>query len=101
MAGTTSTRCYIEAYETGNDRLGLRLREKGTGRKVAFGEVPPELAQSFVQFLAAGYANREAMPDLFDPDGAEDAVEVSGNVDFDSPEELRMLWDAQLQYLFV
>jgi hypothetical protein len=101
MAGTASTLCYIEQYEGSEGRVGLRLREKGTGRKVAFGGVWEDQAAAFMQFLTAGFTNAGAMPDVVTKDGKEDAVQVSGNVDFDSPEELRLIYDAQLQYLFV
>lgn len=101
MAGKMSVRCYIDAYEGSGGRQGLRLREKGSGRKVSFGEVPPAAAEPFMQFLVMGASSAEAMPDLLDKDGEADAVRVSGNVDFDSPEELRFFYDDDLQYLFV
>lgn len=101
MAGKTSVRCYIDAYEGNGGRQGLRLREKSTGRKVSFGEVRLAQADAFIKFLAAGFQNAAAMPDVLEKDGERDAVEVAGNVDFDSPEELRFHYDADLQYLFV
>lgn len=101
MAETTSVRCYIDAYEGEDGRQGLRLREKGTGRKVSFGEVEAAQAEAFIQFLIVGASSAEMMPDLMREDGADDAVQVDGNVDFDSPEELRFHYDADLQYLFV
>ena len=101
MPGTHTVRYYIDAYEGREGRQGLRLREKGTGRKVSFGEVPPAAAEPFMQFLVVGASSAEAMPDLLAKDGEADAVRVSGNVDFDSPEELRFFFDDDLQYLFV
>ncbi|ROS46195.1 hypothetical protein [Curtobacterium sp. PhB78] len=101
MAETTSVRCYIDAYKGEGGRQGLRLREKGTGRKVSFGEVEPAQAEAFIQSLIMGASSAEAMPDLMRENGEDDAVRVSGNVDFDSHEELRFQYDADLQYLCV
>jgi hypothetical protein len=101
MAGTASVDCYIDAYKGNEGRQGLRLREKSTGRKVSFGEVPPAAAEPFMQFLIMGASSAAAMPDVMSKDGTDDGVRVSGNVDFDSPEEIRFFYDDALQYLFV
>lgn len=101
MSGTRSVDCYIEAYKVKEDHQGLRVRENRTGRKISFGEVPPAAAEPFVRFLIVGVSSAAAMPDLMSKVGADDGVRVSGNVDFDSTEEIRFFYDDALQYLFV
>lgn len=101
MAGTTSVRCYIEEYEVPPGRLGARLREKGTGRKVDLGFAGVAEKQAFLRFLSSAHSGRATMPDVFEKDSQDDAVEVSGTIDFDSPDELRFIHGEQTQYLFV
>lgn len=101
MAGTTSVRCYIEEYEVSPGRLGARLREKGTGRKVDLGFAGDVEKRAFLRFLSGAHSRRATMPDVFEKDGKGDAVEVSGTIDFDSSDELRFIHGEQTQYLFV
>jgi len=101
MAETTRVRCYIEEYEVSPGRLGARLREKGTGRKVDLGFAGAAEKQAFLRFLSGAHSGRTTMPDVFEKDGQDDAVEVLGTIDFDSPDELRFIHGEQIQYLFV
>lgn len=99
MSATKSTKCYIEEYEVGPGQIAARLREKGTGRKVDLG-ITLDAKPDFLQFLAGARANVELMPDVFSKDGAEDCVVVSGDVDFDAPDEMRYVYNDKLSYLF-
>ena len=101
MAGTTSVRCYIEEHEVSPGRLGARLREKGTGRKVDLGFAGADEKKAFLRFLGTAHSSRATMPEVFEKDGPADAVEVSGTIDFDAPDELRFVHGEQTQYVFV
>lgn len=94
-----STKCYIEEYEVGPGQIAARFREKKTGRKVDLGITLDEQAD-LLRFLAAARANVKLMPDVFSKDGDEDCVVVSGDVDFDAPDELRYIYNDKLSYLF-
>ncbi|WAH99730.1 hypothetical protein [Arthrobacter sp. MMS18-M83] len=100
MSQTKSTKCYIEEYETEPGHVGLRLREKATGRKVNLGTTTAPGKQHFVQFLAAAGAFKTRMPDIFSRDGDKDCILVSGDLDFDAPDEIRYIHNDQLSYLF-
>ncbi len=40
------------------------------------------------------------MPDVFSRNGDQDCVIVSGEIDFDTPDEIRYIFNDQLSYLF-
>lgn len=94
-----STKCYIEEYKNEQGRLSARLREKGTGRKVDLG-ITLDGKQDFLRFLSAAGANKGVMRDVFAKDGEEDCVIVSGDLDFDSPDEIRFIYNEKLSYTF-
>ncbi len=94
------TNCYIEEYENDHGQPSARLREKVTGRKVDLGTTNDSEAQHFLNFLRAAQANRELLPDVFSKSGEDDCVAVSGDVDFDAPDEIRFLHNANLSYHF-
>jgi hypothetical protein len=96
---TKSTKCYIEEYKKEQGRLSARLREKGTGRKVDLG-LTLDGKQHFLQFLNAARANKAVVPDVFSSDGKNDCVIVSGDLDFDAPDEIRFIYNKQLSYTF-
>ncbi|MEW1808433.1 hypothetical protein [Pseudarthrobacter sp. NPDC080039] len=93
------TKCYIEEYKNEQGLLSARLREKGTGRKVDLG-ITLDGKQDFLRFLSAAGANKGVMPDVFAKDGGEDCVIVSGDLDFDSPDEIRFIYNGKLSYTF-
>lgn len=97
---TTTMKCCIEEYENEQGRLSARLRQKGTGKKVDLGFVDAEALQHFVRFLSAAKQNQTLIPGAFSKDSEEDSVVVSGNLDFDAPDEVRFLPNERLQYLF-
>lgn len=99
MNQTTSTKCYIEEYENEQGKIGARLREKVTGRKVDLG-LTLDGKREFLQFLSAARANIALMPDVFSKAGDEDCVVVTGDLDFDAPDEIRFIYNENLSYLF-
>ncbi|KTR92600.1 hypothetical protein NS220_14270 [Microbacterium testaceum] len=101
MSDVTKVLCYIEEYRNAQGQRAGRLREKGSGRKVDLGLAPEAETQKFLFFLSAAAANRSVMPDVFSRDGGDDAIAVSGDVDFDAPDELRFIFNERLSYLFV
>ncbi|MFS2028983.1 MULTISPECIES: hypothetical protein [unclassified Curtobacterium] len=98
MPETKTVRCYIDEYEVSPGRIGARLREKDTGRIVVLGFAHAADKQEFLQFLSGVARMRTEVPDAFDKTGEADAVEVSGEVDFDAPDELRFAYNDRLQY---
>lgn len=101
MSRVLSTRCYVEQYENESGQRSARLREKGTGRKVDLGITDAAGRNDFLLFLSAAAANESLMPDLFSKTGEADAVLVSGDIDFDAPDEMRFRHNSRLSYLFV
>ncbi|MBD8219255.1 hypothetical protein IFU40_11475 [Microbacterium sp. CFBP 13617] len=101
MSDVTEVRCYIEEYRNPQGQRAGRLREKGSGRKVDLGSAPETETQKFLLFLSAAAANRSVMPDVFSRDRDDDAIAVSGEVDFDAPDELRFVFNDRLSYVFV
>ncbi|MGV2982078.1 hypothetical protein ACNPNP_00110 [Microbacterium sp. AGC85] len=95
----TSVWCYIEEYvgET-SDTLGLRLREKESGRKV---EMYGTNKMHLTKFLASPRftGTMDEMPNLFEKDGFRDYVLVSGGTAVDSYDVLLFQDDADLTYL--
>lgn len=99
MSQIKSTKCYIEEYKNEKAQLSARLREKGTGRKVDLG-LALESKQDFLRFLSSAHAKKAVMPDVFSKDGDEDCIVVSGELDFDAPDEIRFIYNEKLSYLF-
>lgn len=99
MAQVKSTKCYIEEYRNDQGQLSARLREKVTGRKVDLGIATLEGRQAFLRFLSAAGATKTAIPDAFTKDGDKDCVVVSGDLDFDAPDEIRFIHNDNLSYL--
>lgn len=97
--GTKTTRCYIDEYTNDSGALSARLREKYTGRKVDLGIADSDARTRFLQFLSAAKQHQTDLPDYFEKDAAESII-VSGDVDFDAPDEIRYLHNGELSYLF-
>ena len=96
-----TTKSYIEEYEIAPGQMGSRLREKVTGRKVDLGTASTqEQAEHFMLFLGAAHAHKETMPNVFEKDGDADFIFVSGEVDFDAPDEIRYVYNDALSYGF-
>ena len=100
MNDRSSARCYIEEYRNDHGQLCARLREKGTGRKVDLGGTTPAESQHLLRFLSAASQNREIMPDMYSKDGDDDCVVISGDLDFDAPDEIRFIYNTRLSYAF-
>lgn len=96
----TTVKCYIDEYENEQGQLSARLRQKNTGRKVDLGFVDVGARQQFLRFLGVAKQNQALMPNVFSKDSEEDSVVVSGDLDFDAPDEIRFVPNADLQFLF-
>lgn len=90
--------CYVEEYLGENESIGLRLREKVTGRKV---EMYGKTKDHLIEFLASPRFTGayKFMPNLYEKDGYDDYVLVSGGTALDSYDVLLFEGDAQLTYL--
>lgn len=93
-------RCYIEEYDNEDGLWSARLREKKSAKKVDLGFVDEAMRQHFLAFLNAANRSRSLLPDLFTKDGDADCILVSGDLDFDAPDEIRFVPNGQLSYLF-
>ncbi|MAO34764.1 MAG: hypothetical protein CMP12_02430 [Zunongwangia sp.] len=100
MIAAKSTKCYIVEYEAKPGRHIAWLREKVTGRTVNLGFTTVEERQEFLRFLAAAATNRVVMPNVFSKEDDSDCVLVSGDLDFDAPDEIRFIYDDNLSYQF-
>lgn len=90
--------CYIEEYSGEDDSLGLRLRQKITGRKVEmYGKNKDHLARFLTSPRFTGAST--LMPNLYEKDGYRDYVLVSGGTAVDSYDVLLFKDDVQLTYL--
>ncbi|MCZ9884917.1 hypothetical protein NFJ07_24325 [Arthrobacter sp. B2a2-09] len=90
--------CYIEEYPGENGHLGLRLRQKVTGRKVEiYGKTKDHLTKFLASPRFTGAYKR--MPNLYEKDGYHDYVLVSGGTAVDSYDVLLFKDGAQLTYL--
>ncbi|WP_375384049.1 hypothetical protein [uncultured Microbacterium sp.] len=90
--------CYVEQYSGGEESLGLRLRQKMTGRKVEmYGKTQDHLAE----FLASPQITGadKVMSNLYEKDGYDDYVLVSGGTAVDSYDVLLFKDGARLTYL--
>jgi hypothetical protein len=94
----TSLWCFIEKYSAEGGAPGLRLREKGTGRKV---EMYGESKDHLVAFLASpqvtGYD--ALLGNLYDENGYREYVLVSGGTTVDTYDVIRYQDDSELTYL--
>lgn len=90
--------CYVEEYPGDNGSLGLRLRQKVTGRKV---EMYGRNQDHLTRFLASSRLTDayDVMPNLYEKDGYQDYVLVSGGTAVDSYDVLLFEEDIQLTYL--
>lgn len=90
--------CYVEEYPGENESLGLRLREKNTGRKVEmYGKTKDHLTEFLASPRFTGAS--KLMSNLYEKDGYHDYVLVSGGTAVDSYDLLLFEGDAQLTYL--
>jgi len=96
---TAMVQCYIEEYRNEEGLPSARLRQKNTGKKVDLGFVSAEERAHFLRFLSAMKQNAASIADVFSMDGTEDCIEVSGDLDFDSPDEIRFVPNESLQYI--
>lgn len=98
LCAPVSVWCYIEEYPLNDGGLGVRLREKATGRKIEmYGKNKHHLAQ----FLASPQVTGayQFMPNLYEKDGFDDYVLVSGGTAVDSYDLLRFNDGDELTYL--
>ena len=100
MGQVKSTKCYIAEHENERGQPSVRLRETATGRKVDLGTTTARGVEDFLQFLRAVGANRAVIPEVFSRDGDMDCIVVSGDIDFDAPDEIRFIYNEKLSYLF-
>ena len=56
--------------------------------------------QDFLRFLGAAGVNKTAIPAVFSRDGDGGCIVVSGDIDFDAPDEIRYVCNARLSYVF-
>lgn len=90
--------CYVEEYPGESGGLGLRLRQKVTGRKVEmYGKSKDQLARFLASPTFTGAD--ELMPNLYEKDGYRDYVLVSGGTAVDSYDVLLFEDGAHLTYL--
>lgn len=90
--------CYVEEYPGESGRRGLRLRQKGTGRKVEmYGKTTDHLTQFLAGPIFTG-ADKD-MPNLYEKDGYQNYVLVSGGTAVDSYDVLLFEDGADLTYL--
>jgi hypothetical protein len=90
--------CYVEGYSAENGSSGLRLRQKVTGRKVEmYGPTKGHLIKflSSPQFTGAD----KLMPNLYEMDGYDDYVLVSGGTAVDSYDVILFEDGERLAYL--
>lgn len=94
----TSVWCFIEKYSDEDGGPGLRLREKGTGRKV---EMYGKTKDHLIAFLASPQAtgNDQLLANLYEKDGYRDYVLVSGGTTVDTYDVIRYEDDSKLSYI--
>lgn len=93
----TSIWCYVEEYGDDEPR-NVRLREKITGRKV---EMWGSEKESLIAFLSSPRAMgaKQLLPNLFEKNGFEDYVLVSGGTTVDTHDSIRFEGNDSLTYL--
>lgn len=90
--------CYIEEYSGSDGAVGLRLRQKETGRKVEmYGDTKKHLARFLASPRIAG--EQERLSNLYEKDGYRDYVLVSGGTAVNSYDAIRYNNDSSLTYL--
>lgn len=99
MRPTAQAKCYIEEYTNERGQLSARLREKDSGRKVDLG-LTADSRDEFLRFLGAARMNSDQLPGVFDKTSDESCVIVTGDLDFDAPDEIRFIYNESLSYLF-
>jgi len=99
MNSTAQAKCYIEEYTNERGLLGARLREKRSGRKVDLG-IALDGKERFLRFLGAARMNSKQLPGIFDKTSDESYVLVTGDLDFDAPDEIRFVYNDKLSYRF-
>jgi len=94
----TSLWCFIEKYAVEGGATGLRLREKGTGRKV---EMYGESRDHLLAFLASPqlHGHDGLLGNLYERDGYRDYVLVSGGTTVDTYDVIRYQDGSELVYL--
>jgi len=94
-----SVRCYIEEHPDGANSLIVRLREKLTSRKVEMWGTEPS---SLIGFLMAprSTGTDHLMPNIYEKDGFEDFVLVSGIPAINNHDVIRFADNEHLAYLF-
>ena len=93
--------CYLEEYAVDNG-VGIRLREKGTGRKVEIRQSNLVTERHFVEFLSAWRnmsADLSVFPGLMDRDDLDDYVLVSGAVLVDNQDSIAFRDGNDLTYV--
>lgn len=98
MTRTAAIRCYIEEYENAGGQLSARLREKASGRKVDLGASDQTARTEFLRFLSSAARNKFSAPGYFSREDAAFCILVSGDIDFDAPDEIRFVYNANLSY---
>lgn len=90
--------CYIEEYPGEGGRENVRLREKVTGRKVEMWGTEKTSLAIFLSSPRLSGADR-FMPNLYERQGFDDYVLVSGRTTVDSPDSIRFADGDALTYL--
>lgn len=98
MTRIASTRCYIEEYENELGQLSARLREKFSGRKVDLGSSTQAARTDFLRFLSSAARNKITAPGYFSREDGSFCILVSGDIDFDAPDEIRFVNNESLSY---
>lgn len=94
--------CFLEEYPLG-DRIGIRLREKQTGRKVEIRESNLAAKQRFGEFLSAPRnlsPDLSEFPGLMDLNDLDDYVLISGVVLVDNQDSIAFRDGLDLSYLY-
>ena len=95
--------CYMEEYDlpTGQfptGQLGVRLREKGTGRKIVIDSRSPLDKVHFLNFLNAVGVDKFMWPAILSKDDMSDSIVVSGKVKKSTTSTLTFRYDKDLSY---
>jgi hypothetical protein len=91
MAERKRVECYVEEYRNETGMLTARLREKETGRRVELGFTDRDGKTRLVLFLSSVRRRAEAWPNVFEKDGRKAYIEIDGDVEFDTPDEITYL----------
>ena len=91
--------CYMEEYDLPTGQLGVRLREKESGRKVVIESQSPQDKVHFLNFLNAMGANKPMWPAILSKDDLSDSIVVSGKVKKSTTSTITFRYDEDLSYL--